>query len=94
MESKFTAGPWKVEEHDGASFVSCGDPNAEWICEAMGGYCKPNARLIAAAPELLKALIDIERILTLPEPATGAVILTQIARRAYKAISKATQEAP
>lgn len=66
--SKITPGPWRVEVHDCGTFVTRdypngGDTSAVSIC-SINGPClmvpepqpEGNARLIAAAPELLAAL--------------------------------------
>lgn len=65
MEKKYTKGPWLIAGED-ARFVYALGPkgtNAFW-CQvqsagpgrALSDECKANARLIAAAPDLLEAL--------------------------------------
>ena len=54
--SKHTPGPWSVIKHYDDVFIDCGDPNAQYICEVLGGYKHYNARLIAAAPKILTEL--------------------------------------
>lgn len=67
MSSKHTPGPWNVDEYTSgnsmfgfspACAVMCRDNN-KVICEipdyTMGQFDKEDARLIAAAPDLLKA---------------------------------------
>jgi hypothetical protein len=70
LVAKHTPGPWKAQMIDGRMGVTanhmCSFPGMRYdICERVGGDCtaKPtkgtpeaNARLIAAAPELLEAL--------------------------------------
>lgn len=64
---KHTPGPWKIEEHDDGYLQIETDYknglNDVIICNGIyrsGGICdKKNARLIAAAPEMLKALINL-----------------------------------
>ena len=51
-----TKGPWKVHNIDGSFIVASGNPDEsdyEGVCQT---YNEANARLIAAAPELLEAL--------------------------------------
>ncbi|WP_329762617.1 hypothetical protein [Stenotrophomonas maltophilia] len=69
MSSKHTPGPWIVRfRADGSSYISMGDPSngphkaADLFLTADGGESDlADARLIAAAPELLEALILLER---------------------------------
>jgi hypothetical protein len=53
---KHTPGPWKVTQHDMGAFIRC---PADYIIagpvDTRRGH-EANARLIAAAPELLEAL--------------------------------------
>lgn len=89
-----TKGPWRVVPYgDGDSLVICSDEGGEWrICfmATHGGTAsvwraiQANARLIAAAPELLSLVEDIEESLT----ADGTYRLLREACRA--AIAKAT----
>ena len=63
METKFTAGPWKFEEF-GANIVNSGTGSSQLLIArvAINTYRNQgmhNARLIAAAPELLAALVAI-----------------------------------
>lgn len=58
-EAKHTPGPWRVA---GKGTIRKGDN--EWIASIHWRNREPNARLIAAAPELLWALIDAEYALT------------------------------
>ena len=66
MEAKHTPGPWTVAEHHGAIDVMgvgsgvCRvftDPNQNSLPTMLGA--RANARLIAAAPDLLAALTDV-----------------------------------
>ena len=57
--AKHTPGPWKSYEDDGFINLMVVDAEGYYIAEAMGRTKKnmeANARLIAAAPELLEAL--------------------------------------
>lgn len=68
MSSKHTPAPWIVRfRADGSSYISMGDPSkgphkaADLFLTADGGESDlADARLIAAAPELLEALIRLE----------------------------------
>jgi len=63
--SAHTPGPWKVEGNGVSAHQNAGDPRMEyWIVEevngnrtatALTGRPSDNARLIAAAPDLLEA---------------------------------------
>lgn len=62
----YTSGPWHVVPYgDGDSLVICSDEAGDWRIafmatmigpEEIDGPIRANARLIAAAPELLEAL--------------------------------------
>lgn len=75
-ETKHTPGPWELTEHeDSPEYIVCGGPEEKYVCTVrvhqipreMGLYDEPerkaNAKLIAAAPDLLKALIMIDECL-------------------------------
>ena len=66
---KTTPGPWTVNgAHKVESEKEHGWANDGWIiCEALGPDAAANARLIAAAPELLDVLCDLLK----PEMCTG-----------------------
>lgn len=57
METKHTPGPWDVSKLTSPDYapeyVVCADASARWHAVVKG---EANARLIAAAPELLAAL--------------------------------------
>lgn len=61
MRNKPTLGPWVIES-DGISVTRDGlrsriaMTNAWWLCDEHGGSATENAKLIAAAPELLACL--------------------------------------
>lgn len=65
MSAKHTPGPWKIlnshqyENHSGAAQL-IENPNVGAVCLMIdtddGRVCDANARLIAAAPELVEAL--------------------------------------
>lgn len=70
MESKHTPGPWHLEA--GPIIGDETEIPGDWVCVcddeageagSVVSYCHPdNATIIAAAPELLAALIDVEAI--------------------------------
>jgi hypothetical protein len=56
-----TPGPWKVESFDPTRVI---DQHNSVVCDTMDSYfvvdvCKENARLIAAAPELLEMVDEM-----------------------------------
>lgn len=65
--SKFTEGEWSIlddsRSKDGSGYIRIGTKKKSWIAEAKGNHvgpkskkeCMANAKLIAAAPELLEA---------------------------------------
>lgn len=83
--SRFTPGPWKVVEDSYGNTVVTGkgmvvEIGLEHIAK-VGGLAEheANARLIAAAPELLEALINLRDNFDYP-PAAYEVILNAIAK--------------
>jgi hypothetical protein len=98
MNTKPTQGPWAVNEFDdldGDHHIQvCADGNGCPVAHLYenGRETRANARLIAAAPELLEALqafINAEHLLPqLSGPAAVAVIEARV--KAVGAISKAT----
>jgi hypothetical protein len=68
--TKHTPGPWTLDGHNLSSVIRCtvprGHPDAKHTCgdyetiaECGGDNWKANARLIAAAPDMLEALRTI-----------------------------------
>ncbi len=57
MNTKHTPGPWKYIAWHGQHGVH--DAMDNDVCETFGEDAEANARLIAAAPELLEALEEI-----------------------------------
>jgi hypothetical protein len=55
--SKHTPGPWKYMPDDGGGPVGCVIGKTGWVCDYLNDPKPADARLIAAAPDLLKALI-------------------------------------
>ena len=57
MKTEHTQGPWQVHySHANKNLASVTDRNREPIAPCVGENAEANARLIAAAPELLEAL--------------------------------------
>lgn len=75
METKHTVGNWKINnefakitKNSKANWYSINDENDRTIVEVKGNHygvndneCFANAKLIAAAPELLESLIEIRK---------------------------------
>lgn len=71
--TKFTPGPWLItnllEYEKGTGSLTIGSEKSDWIAEVKGTHVGnhsqeevyANAKLIAAAPELLEALIEAEK---------------------------------
>ena len=73
-DEKYTPGPWRLNT-DGCGDLFVSGAGSEYICE-IGPYCSgadmADARLIAAAPELLEALMAARSELeAYEEDATG-----------------------
>ena len=100
--NKHTPAPWAVRfRTDGSSYISMGDPNrgphkaADLFLTADGGESdRADARLIAAAPELLRALQavvnDCHDLDMVPSNERGRT--TTAFELAVSAIEKATGE--
>lgn len=65
MTAKHTPGPWSVQDGDRVFGYSTGKPYSHCLHEGIGYKTEreANARLIAAAPELLAALEGAEKAL-------------------------------
>ena len=65
-EVKHTPGPWRYESTSGSNYARIFLSANEEDGDNLRGYCgEANARLIAAAPELLEALQHIQRCIPL-----------------------------
>jgi len=82
-EHTTTIGPWRIGD---AGTTVFGPPNGNPAPEIVAQSCKKNARLIAAAPELLEALKFLVSA-ALTEP--GMSIYTAHIRQAQIIIQKA-----
>jgi hypothetical protein len=85
---RHTRGPWESlrpgrgrgtdPSEYGCSIRSVTDDKADWICGDV--YVRADARLIAAAPDLLKALKRVNREAARDEPAMWAEVTAAIAK--------------
>jgi hypothetical protein len=83
--SAHTPGPWDIDpasEEDGGCSITANGKTVAWHVS------KENAPLIAAAPELLAALRDLEAMAERYRPAGAPIPESQ--KRARSAIAKAT----
>ena len=84
---KYTLGPWKVTQHEVGTFIRC---PADYIIagpvDTRRGH-EANARLIAAAPELLAALQ-----LAVRQNGCDMLMTGEELRKCEAAIAKATGE--
>ena len=82
MKTTHTPGPWTQSKRNEADVYS---ENGERIASAHGPRCADNARLIAAAPDLLAAL---ERIMNAADHGT-VKMRSELGIQASAAIAKA-----
>ena len=103
-----TPGPWVIDGYNGSSVIRCvtpkGHPDARHTCgdyEAVatsrGRDWRANALLIAAAPDMLSALLAAERELSAAEhgsvggvPNSIALLIPEALAEVRAAIAKAT----
>lgn len=93
-QPKHTAAPWVISET--SAFIKIYDANDNEIADVSGGHTsinddKANARLIAAAPELLEALEDLGNYM--PDPENNQLKFKAAIDRARAAIAKAKEAA-
>lgn len=81
---KYTPGPWKMELHEGEYLIS-GRTDGHEHFTAIARQ-EANARLIAAAPELLESLLDLLIMVGAPDAPWD---IEAIVSRANAAIAKA-----
>lgn len=88
-----TPGPWEVQTHLGNGNINRVMPlfrrvNVGVLPEWEGGgfYLKNvgDAHLIAAAPEMKEALIEVERVLRQPPDAVAEIKVLQVVRAAIR----------
>lgn len=67
MKTEHTLGPWKTEfqQYEDGSHLCIADKEGNWIADIGKEEfaLKSNAKLIAAAPELLRALLYVRGVL-------------------------------
>ena len=89
MSAKFTPGPWKrngihIENGYGVAVAAAAHEHLSPDSETLDGNCD----LIAAAPDLLEALQDCERVMS--EELKGLLVIQPELKNARAAIAKAT----
>lgn len=90
--SKYTSGPWTLHNHNAAVYAKRGQDNiriASLSHVSSATEEEANARLIAAAPELLEAL---QAFLAWGEAETPEEHYIEVSGHAHRAILKATQQ--
>ena len=94
MRANFTPGPWRIgDKHQTDIYAArAGHAIARTVNPHYAGECEANARLIASAPELLKALDTLTLIvgLTAFKYAAQTAVLQEAIDLARDAIAKAT----
>lgn len=98
-EFKGTPGPWRVDE-EGCRVLAT-DNRSTIICEVVGSMSNPTvaaeARLIAAAPDLLEALVelftDYKLLADSGDAGNWSLEDLDAGKKAIAAIAKATGEA-
>lgn len=92
-EAKHTPGPWQYLPESPENCAAIVAKTA-FVCEFFCGPAEANARLIAAAPDLLDALVAIDNALraawsngSLPD----SVIPAELAQQCRAATAKATK---
>jgi len=106
MNTPHTPGPWEIDP-DVSTDVIRMDGSRDRVgvadCMSFNGpeieECEANARLIAAAPELLQAVIDLLAVAPSKAPAAGLLVgieekHAEAIRNAKQAIAKATEQTP
>ena len=91
--NKHTPGPWEIDSEQPSTVKKFTHGNRLSIATVHGGYGEKtrrtaNARLIAAAPEMLEALEDALNLIDTITPFEGDTV-----RKARAAIAKARGEA-
>ena len=90
MSTKFTPGPWKIGTPPPNGEQTIGTAQGLMVAVATTGagvQTKANAILIAAAPDLLEALQDCERVMS--EELKGLLVIQPELKNARAAIAKA-----
>ena len=93
MADKHTPGPWKIGTPPPNGEQTVGTDQGLMVAVATTGagvQTKANASLIAAAPDLLEALQDCERVMS--AELKGLLVIQPELKNARAAIAKATGE--
>lgn len=90
--TQFTPGPWKAINALGVWIVGCGDDHLLTKIPAGSVDAEANARLIAAAPELLDALNSLSAVCEQAQLRHGHGVWSQLLDDARAAIAKARGE--
>lgn len=90
---KYTPAPWKQIIAQPGTMLEIVNDNREYVCSLLGGeeHKEANARLIAAAPELLEVL---EMIVDSDKWGNGSDARKSMMIRARAAIAKAVEDSP
>lgn len=95
MKTKHTPGPWEAVIYDGPfdqPLIKSGHGTIGRLHGMEDRQHEANAKLVAAAPELLEALQDLLKgVNGLPPLTAIAGVLTQQCKHAEAAIKKATE---
>ena len=86
MDTKHTPGPWQLGTESEGFFIANGELRPD-IAKRITSAA--DARLIAAAPELLAALQDIAKYTSATHADCAVQVLSENARIAQAAIAKA-----
>lgn len=92
MKPKYTAGPWSIETTEDSHFILSEDSAQIAYLDAVGPYSSsvPNARLIAACPDMFEALVDAyKRLVELGEAESNDLLLPRIKQILTKVINSA-----
>ena len=92
IQSEHTPGPWTIrQEKHGGPWYHIDAPGGDWVAQ-VAGPDSPNARLIAAAPDLLAALktvAEAARMTRTSAKSARTVTSKQLADMINEAIAKA-----
>lgn len=95
--SGYTPGPWIAGDDEGSDYYLVGPHDGDGIVyqPVVKLHSEANARLIAAAPDLLAAVqrfLDYESAMDSREDVSGMLIYAEFSDMARAAIAKATGE--